>query len=242
MAGGVNIKKLITEAKARLEKKEQDKKSKFPKNFDMLAYIKEDRLYKLEKISDKNQQARQYINKNCKRARKDSIYIGQMIMFEYFQPITKEQLEYYDAKPCTIFFGIRNTENGSRVLGFNIHYLPPETRYVVVDKIFSMFKSAYKEAWNNPLNKSISKYDYSDIIYNIQQAKLDWCIRMYDPNLMKMIIPLPVNLWTKAVFTEGKFYKKSRDFILSLWNKYNINPKYTKRTSTLKRLINFFKR
>ena len=138
-------------------------------------------------------------------------------MFDYFEPATKEDLEYYDAMPCTIFFGIANTKNGKRVIGFNIHYYPPRIRYQVMNRIFEIFKPLYLKSWNDPIKKEISYFNYKMLIEQLQKAKLDFGIRMYIPNLMASITPIPTKDWSKAVFTEGRFRKQTREAILKYW-------------------------
>lgn len=146
-----------------------------------------------------------------------SIFPGQLIMFNYFQPKTVDQLEYYDAMPCTIFFGNVKTDNGIRVIGFNIHYYPPRIRYQVMDRIFDIFKPMYLESWHSALQEEISDFNYKMLIRQLQNAKLDFGIREYIPSLMSKITPLPPEMWQKAVFTEGRFKKRTRDQILNYW-------------------------
>lgn len=146
-----------------------------------------------------------------------SIFPGQLIMFNYFQPKTADQLEYYDAMPCTIFFGNVKTDNGIRVIGFNIHYYPPKIRYQVMDRIFDIFKPMYLESWHSVLQEEISDFNYKMLIRQLQNAKLDFGIREYIPSLMTKITPLPPEMWQKAVFTEGRFRKRTREQILNYW-------------------------
>lgn len=149
-----------------------------------------------------------------------SMIPGQLIMFNYFEPKTKEELEYYDAMPCTIFFGIINTKNGKRVIGFNIHYYPPRMRYRILDKIFDIFKPIYLKSWNNPLKKEIPDFNYKMIMKQLQKAKLEFGIREYIPSLMAKITPIPPKMWQKAVFSEGHFKKRTRDAIMNYWKNW----------------------
>ena len=71
--------------------------------------------------SDNDANARKFIMDHVKSGGVGNIVPGQLILFEYFEPATREDLEYYDASPCTIFFNVVNTSHGKRVLGFNIH-------------------------------------------------------------------------------------------------------------------------
>jgi hypothetical protein len=142
---------------------------------------------------------------------------GQMILFNYFEPKTKEELKYYDAMPCTIFFGVFNTEQGRRVLGFNLHYYPPKIRFALMDRIFDIYKPIYLKSWDKPLNSEMSYFNYKQLIEQLQDAGLEFGVRMYIPNLMKKITPIPPSMYAKAVFTEGHFKKETRQQILKYW-------------------------
>lgn len=192
-----------------------------PKDFDMLKAIRAEKLYKYT-IQRRDKVARQFVDENYDIKGKPSILPGQLIMFNYFEPATKEQLEYYDAMPCTIFFGIVNTKNGKRVIGFNIHYYPPRIRYQLMNRIFEIFKPIYEKQFNEPLKEEMSYFNYKMLISQLQKAKLDFGIREYIPQLMAKIVPIPISGWQKAVFTEGHFRKETREQILNYWkNKAN---------------------
>ena len=119
--------------------------------------------------------------------------------------------------PCTIFFGIVNTKNGKRVIGFNIHYYPPKIRFQLMNRIYEIFKPIYSTQFNTPLSEEMSYFNYKMLISQLQKAKLDFGIREYIPNLMAHIVPVPVADWPKAVLTEGHFRKETREQILNYW-------------------------
>ena len=147
------------------------KANKAPKDFDMLKAIRAEKDYKSNVLRrDKN--VRRYVDENLAIHGKPSILPGQLIMFNYFEPATKEKLEYYDAMPCTIFFGIVNTKNGKRVIGFNIHYYPPRIRYQLMNRIYEIFKPIYSQQFNTPLTEELSYFNYKMLIAHLQKAKL----------------------------------------------------------------------
>jgi hypothetical protein len=190
--------------------------NKAPKDFNMLKAIREEKDYKSNVLRrDKN--VRKYVDENLAVAGKGSILPGQLIMFNYFEPATKDKLEYYDAMPCTIFFGIVNTKNGKRVIGFNIHYYPPRIRYQLMNRIYEIFKPIYAKNFNTPLDSKMDYFNYKMLISQLQKAKLDFGIREYIPNLMAKVTPIPVSAWSKAVLTEGHFKKETREQILNYW-------------------------
>ena len=206
-----NIKK---SPKEKAPKKEKEKAPK--KDFQLYKKIREEKIYK-SNIKARDSSARRYIVENCAVMPPKSILPGQLISFNYFEPKTKEELEYYDAMPVTIFFGIVNSKNGRRVLGFNLHYYPPRMRYKILDRIFEIFKPIYLKSWNDPLKKELSHIDYKMLLEQLTAAKLDFGVRMYIPNLIAEIRPVPPKGWSKAVFTEGRFKKRTREAIMNYW-------------------------
>ena len=198
--------------------KNQSKKTsnKAPKDFDMLKAIRAEKDYK-SNVKRRDVNSRKYIDENLAIKGRTSVLPGQLIMFNYFEPATKDKLEYYDAMPCTIFFGIVNTKNGKRVIGFNIHYYPPKIRFQLMNRIYEIFKPIYSQQFNTPLTEEMSYFNYKMLINQLQKAKLDFGIREYIPMLMAKVTPIPVANWPKAVLTEGHFKKETREQILSYW-------------------------
>lgn len=226
-----NKKKKIREENFHYPNK-QDKnktKEKPPKDFSLIKAIRNEPLHK-NNVIRRDKQVRKYVDEHLEVKGRPSVVPGQLVMFDYFEPATKEDLEYYDAMPCTIFFGVVDTENGKRVLGFNIHYYPPRIRYRVMDRIFEIFKPLYLKAWNEPLKEEMSYFNYKMLISQLQKAKLDFGIRMYIPQLMASVTPIPVKDWQKVVFTEGRFKKQTREAILNYWKNKSISIEKPKKT------------
>lgn len=198
------------------KKKGNDIPKRAPKDFDMLKAIRSEPLYKTN-VKRRDHRSRKYIDENIKGGNKLDIMPGQLIMFNYFEPATKDELEYYDAMPCTIFFAGVPTAKGYRVLGFNIHYYPPKIRFQLMNRIYEIFKPIYAETFNKKLDKDMEYFNYKMLISQLQKAKLDFGIRMYIPKLMTNIVPVPAGAWSKAVLTEGHFKKETREQILNYW-------------------------
>lgn len=192
------------------------KENRAPHDFNVYKAIRAEKHYK-SNIKRRDVSIRKYVDENLDNGRRSAILPGQLIMFNYFTPKTADQLEYYDAMPCTIFFGIVHTKNGKRVIGFNLHYYPPRMRYKLMDKIYEIFKSIYSKNYKMPLARAVDSFDYKALIFQLQKAKLDFGIREYIPKLMGNIVPIPVCDWSKAVFTEGHFRKETREQILNYW-------------------------
>jgi hypothetical protein len=143
-----------------------------------------------------------------------------MLVFEYFEPKTKDELEYYDARPCTIFFNIINTNEGKRVLGFNIHYFPPKMRYQILNTIFNIYKPIYTKYFKDGTKTAMDAFDYKYLIDSLQKAGLEFGVRMYIPNLIGKIYMIPPQMWSVAVFTEGWFKKQTRVAVMNHWRQW----------------------
>jgi ribosomal protein S26 len=199
--------------------------NKPPKTYQLIKAIRgtkqgniegEGKLYKANVVRrDKN--VRKLIESEVPKTGSGKISPGQLIMFNYFYPKTEKQLQYYDAMPCTIFFGIVKAKEGKRVLGFNLQYYPPRIRFQIIDRIFEIFKPLYLESWDSPLQNEMSDFNYKMLMRQLQNAKLDFGVRMYIPSLIHKVAPIPPMYWQKAVFTEGHFKKETREQILNYW-------------------------
>ena len=143
-----------------------------------------------------------------------------MVSFDYFEPKTKEDLEYYDAMPVTIFFSVVQTKHGKRILGFNIHYYPPKIRRRIMDRIFRIYRPVYVKYFTQSLEKEIDAFDYRYIIEELNKVGLGFGVRMYIPSLCHRIRQIPPNMWKVAAYTEGKFKKRTRRQIMKFWERY----------------------
>lgn len=205
---------------AEKEKTIQTSPVKPPKDYSLIKAIREEKLYK-NNVGVRDTRVRKWVDENVETTARGSIMPGQLIMFNYFEPKTKEELEYYDAMPCTIFCSEFKTQEGQpRVLGFNLHYYPPKMRYIVADRIFSIFKPIYEKSWNTPLKKGMSYMQYKMLLEQLENQGLSFGVREYIPELMHDIRPIPPKDWSKAVFTEGRFKKRTREQILNYWRQW----------------------
>lgn len=208
------IKSETTKVKGKLINQAPDEP---PRDYSLIKAIREEKAYK-SNITARDTAVRKWVKENLKPKGNGTIMPGQLIMFNYFEPATKEELEYYDAMPCTIFFNEFKTQNGEmRVLGFNIHYYPPRMRYIIADRVFSIFKPLYEKSWNIPLKTPMSYMQYKMLLEQLKNQGLDFGVREYIPALMHDIVPIPPKDWSKAVFTEGRFKKRTREQILNYW-------------------------
>lgn len=190
------------------------------RNTRLLKQIKHHRLYRTSNRRD--EKSRNILESELPFSKKGDIHQGQLLLFNYFTPITEEELEYYDASPCAIFFGIFNTEKGRRVIGFNIHYFPPRIRYRIINLIYQLFQRTYNKYFETGLSKDIKRFTYQEVTSTLSRYNLGWAVRMYDPKLMGSVRVIPPDHWPTAVFTEGWFKKETRERIMQLFKQNSI--------------------
>lgn len=189
--------------------------------FTLIGKIKESPFYGKSSATN-DEKVREILRGELSVNKKKHIKIrpGQLIIFKYFTPIHKEELEYYDASPCTIFFGTRTTSTGQKhVVGFNLHYFPPQIRYQVLNKIFEIYRPIYTKYFKGD-DRELSNISYKSLIEGVKKAKLDFGVREYEVNLCADVTYIPPKYWQLAVFTEGWFKKKTREAIMKYWNQF----------------------
>ena len=191
------------------------------KNFSIWKEVKKHPLYK---ISNRDKKARAMIDEykeenKPKLKTKNFITPGQLVLFKYLNPKTQEELEYYDASPCTIFFGTFNSSQGKRVLGFNVHYFPPLLRYKIMDEIFRMYTPVYKKYFETGLPKYLDAFDYKYLTDELDRQNLSFAVRMYIPQLIGDTYIVPPKMWPTALMTEGWFKKETRAAIMNFFKK-----------------------
>lgn len=205
---------------------------KMPKDFHLIDAIRKEKDYKSNNAK-RDKYSRKFLNESCSEVPPSKMVTGSLYLMEYFEPKTKEELEYWDAMPCSILFGRFKTKDGEpRILAFNLHYFPPRMRFVIMDRIFEIFKPFYKKQWlNQKSNKDMEYMEYMMIVHQLKKAKLDFGVREYIPSLVGSCLFIPPAHWSKAVLTEGKFKKTTRDNIISYWKAWAINKDLAKRAA-----------
>jgi len=210
-------------SRAREERKEKEKEESEglgiidPRKFSLMQEVKKHPLYtKSNRDAKARAMIEEYKEKQEKKmTSKNNITPGQLVLFKYLNPKTKEELEYYDASPCTIFFGIFNSKEGKRVLGFNIHYFPPQLRYRIMDKIYEMYRPVYRKYFETGVPQELDGFDYRFLTDELERHNLSFAVRMYIPNLIGDTYIVPPKLWPTSMMTEGWFKKETRAAIMN---------------------------
>ena len=147
---------------------------------------------------------------------------GQVVLFHYAEPKFKEELEYYDRTPFTLFFGITRTKDGNiREVGLNLHYYPPFARARILNHTYEVFKPYFDKNFNDVTGKPNTFISYDRLKHLMRtNLKIAFGIKMYIPVLRQASWVIPTRLLSTAMYTEGHFSKASLQQIFHFWRQF----------------------
>lgn len=147
---------------------------------------------------------------------------GQVVLFHYAEPKFKEELEYYDRTPFTLFLGITRTNDGNiREVGINLHYYPPFARARILAHTYNVFKPYFDKNFNEVTGKPNTFISYKRLKHIMKRnLKIAFGIKMYIPVLRQASWLIPTRLLSTAMYTEGHFSKASLQQIYHFWRQF----------------------
>ena len=147
---------------------------------------------------------------------------GQVILFHYAEPKYKEELEYYDKTPFTLFLGITRTNDGNiREVGLNLHYYPPFSRARILTHTYNVFKPYFDKNFNEVTGKPNTFISYDRLKHLMKtNLKIAFGIKMYIPVLRQASWLIPTRLLSTAIYTEGHFSKATLQQIFHFWRQF----------------------
>lgn len=147
---------------------------------------------------------------------------GQVVLFHYAEPKFKEELEYYDRTPFTLFLGITRTKDGNiREIGLNLHYYPPFTRARILNQTYNVFKPYFDKNFNEVTGKPNTFISYDKLKHIMRRnLKIAFGIKMYIPVLRQASWVIPTRLLSTAMYTEGHFSKATLQQIFHFWRQF----------------------
>lgn len=147
---------------------------------------------------------------------------GQVCLFVYQEPKYKEELEYYDKTPLTIFIGITRLPDGNiREIGLNLHYFPPRVRTRIMTITYNVFKTHFKKYFNDAPDKPAGFINWNALKHIMKtNTHLAFGIKMYIPVLRGHSYVLPTRLLPTAIYTEGHFAKATLAQIQKYWRQF----------------------
>jgi hypothetical protein len=148
---------------------------------------------------------------------------GQICCFTYNDPKTKDELEYWDKTPLTLFFGVFKTAEGNiREIGLNLHYFPPFTRKKVLDRVYNMFKSYFEKNFNEPSDKPNTLIDYQTLKHVLKRdSKIAFAVKEYVPSLRGLTYVIPAKMLPIAFYTEGHFSRATIQQVHAFWRQFS---------------------
>lgn len=146
---------------------------------------------------------------------------GMFAMFGYRSPKYKEHLDYYDATPAVIFFGITRTKDSTiRELGFNLHYFPPFARARIITLVYNVFKQYYNKYFNDVPTRPNMMVDYNTLKRMLDKYGIGFGLKMYIPVLRGKTYILPTRLVPTLAYTEGHFNGATLGQIQRYWRRF----------------------
>lgn len=147
---------------------------------------------------------------------------GQVCCFYYDEPKYKDQLDYYDKTPLTLFIGlIRTKDNTIREVGINLHYFPPFMRARVLNTLYEIFKDHFEKCFNEAPKKPYTFISWKSLKHLLKHnAKIAFAVKMYVPVLRGKTYVIPTRLLPIAHYTEGHFSKASLAQIQHFWRTF----------------------
>lgn len=143
---------------------------------------------------------------------------GEIAIFNYSSPKLQAELDYYDATPMVLFFGITRTDKGViREVGFNLHYYPPFARMKILNTVYEVFKSYYIKYFNKSPHKANKFVNYRLLKRMLANQKIKFGLKMYIPVLRGNTYVLPTKLIPIGALTEGHFSGATLAQIKSFW-------------------------
>lgn len=147
---------------------------------------------------------------------------GQVVLFHYNEPKFKEELEYYDRTPFTLFLGITRTKDGNiREVGLNLHFFPPFARARILTHTYNVFKPYFDKNFNDVTGKPNTFISYTRLKHLMRSnLKIAFGIKMYIPVLRQASWLIPTRLLSTAMYTEGHFSQASLQQIFHFWRQF----------------------
>ena len=147
---------------------------------------------------------------------------GHVVLFHDAEPKFKEELEYYDRTPFTLFLGITRTKDGNiREVGLNLHFFPPFARARILTHTYNVFKPYFDKNFNDVTGKPNTFISYKQLKHLMRtNLKIAFGIKMYIPVLRQASWVIPSRLLSTAMHTEGRFSTASLQQIFHFWRQF----------------------
>lgn len=163
-----------------------------------------------------------YQNNPDKYVKRRVIQPGSLCIFDYDTPKYADTLDYWDRQPLVLVLQPFITkEEKIRILGVNLHLLPPNIRKLVLYQAFLMYKSEYTAQLFTDKKAIQVNIEWQVIKKQLEKYGAGFAIRMYIPSLMKNVIEFNQEDWKYAVYIPSRAYERTDLRKLeALWKEY----------------------
>lgn len=152
-----------------------------------------------------------YMRNPDRYVKRRMVKTGTLVIFDYDNPKYKDtaQLPWFDTQPLVLVLTPFITKDERiRVLGINLHLLPPKIRRLVLYQAFLMYKSAYTSQLFTDKDTTQVTIEWQRVKNVLEKYGAGFAIRMYIPSRMTNVIEFTQDDWAKAVWIPSKGYHK----------------------------------
>ena len=112
---------------------------------------------------------------------RQQFYPGRIYIFNYFDPITEENLPWWDKHPVVLSMGIDQHQND---IGINLNLIPFQYRLFILDRIYEAYISRIRKLIEkDPVITSrtyqLRQFNYYQIKPVLNSTGIDFAIRSY---------------------------------------------------------------
>jgi hypothetical protein len=163
-----------------------------------------------------------YKNNPDKYVKRKIMLPGTLCMFDYDTPKYADVLDFWDRNPLVLVLTPFYTkEEKIRILGINLHLLPPKIRQLVLYQAFLMYKSEYTAQLFSDKKALQVNVSWQTIKSQLERYGAGFAVRMYIPSLQKNIIEFNQDDWDKAIWIPSRAYAKTNINDLEMrWKDY----------------------
>jgi hypothetical protein len=163
-----------------------------------------------------------YQNNPSKYVKRRLMQPGSLCIFDYKTPKYEDTLDFFDTQPLVLCLQPFVTKDEKiRVMGINLHLLPPNIRRLVLYQAFLMYKSEYTAQLFTDKNALQVNVRWQDIKRQLEKYGAGFAVRMYIPSLQMNTIEFNVEDWDKAVWIpSAKYTRTSIADLEKRWKEY----------------------
>ncbi len=163
-----------------------------------------------------------YQNNPDKYVKRRVLQPGSLCIFDYDTPKFADTLDYWDRNPLVLVLQPFITkEEKIRVMGINLHLLPPNIRKLVLYQAFLMYKSEYTAQLFTDKRALQVNIEWHVIKKQLEKFSAGFAVRMYLQSLMKNVIEFNQDDWSKAIWLPSRAYEKTDiQKLEKLWKEY----------------------